>query len=185
MQILNSAKQLKLQKKQKGAALFVSLVFLLILSVLGVSSMNDTIMQGKMASAIQDGNVALQGAETAVRIAEEAIEGFISTNDFTAAGPLYTSGNAPDPFAAATWTGNTASRETGAVTGQVNQPRYFIELAGMVSDLGSSGGIAEIGNAYGTNTGESDITTFRIVARGTGGTGTSQRVIEAFYGRRL
>lgn len=184
MHRLNSAQQFKFQKKQKGVALFVSLVFLLILSVLGVSSMNDTIMQGKMASAIQDGNVALQGAETALRVAEDAIEGFISTNGFTAAGPLYTSGDAPDPFAAATWTG-TASNEAGAVTGQADQPRYFIELAGTVLDLGSSGGVSEIGNGYGANSSVGDITTFRIVARGTGGTGRSQRVIEAFYGKRL
>lgn len=184
MHRLNSAQQFKFQKKQKGVALFVSLVFLLILSVLGVSSMNDTIMQGKMASAIQDGNVALQGAETALRVAEDAIEDFASTSGFTAIGPLYTQGSAPDPFAATTWTGN-ASREAGVVAGQADQPRYFIELAGTVVDLGSDGGVSEVGNGYGASGGSGDIKTFRIVARGTGGTGISQRIVESFYGKRL
>lgn len=169
--------------KQKGAALFVSLIFLLILTVLGIGSMNDTIMQGKMAGAIQEGNVALQGTETAIREAEQALEGFISTNAFDASGPYYTNGNAPDPFAAATWTGS-ASIETGAIAGQTAAPRYFIELAGTVSDSGSDNGAKEVNNA-GQGNQLGDITTFRVVARSTGGTGSAQRIIETYYGKRL
>ncbi|KZX79060.1 hypothetical protein A3715_09585 [Oleiphilus sp. HI0009] len=178
-------------KKQKGAALFISLIFLLILTVLGVSSMNDTIMQGKMSAAIQDGNVALQGSETAVRAAEQAIEAFISTTGFNSTGPFYTNGNAPDPFDASIWVddvNNTATQAAGAVAGQTVQPRYFIELAGSVEDDGlntGQGDFGETGGGYGSGTGNPLIITFRIVARSTGGTANSQRIIETYYGKKL
>jgi type IV pilus assembly protein PilX len=168
-------------RKQKGAALFVSLIFLLILTVLGVTSMNDTIMQGKMASAIQDGNVAFQGAETAVRLAEEAIEGFVTTGEFDNSKHLYSEGFAPDPFAAATWTGDS-SEPTSAVTGQADAPRYFIELAGLMKPEDDDG-VNVVGGEYLDSGGE--VFAFRIVARGTGGTSKSQRVIETYYGKIL
>lgn len=185
MTFLTTSKHNAFPKKQQGAALFVSLVFLLILAVLGVNSMNDTIMQGKMASAIQDGNVALQGAETALRAAEQEIEGLITDNIFDATGPYFENGSAPDPFANATWTDDDSSIAAGAVAGQSAQPRYFIEQVGTYIDPASTGQVSSIENAYNGAQTSSDIKLFRIVARGTGGTGTSQRIIEAYYGRRL
>lgn len=169
--------------QQQGAALFTALIFLLILAILGISSMNDTIMQGKMAAAIQDGNVALQGAETAVRAAEREIDGLASIGDFNASSNgLYNQGNAPDPFAAATWAG-TDSLAAGAVTGQGEQPRFFIELAGEINEEDSD--LAINLDSYSHESGGGSIIGFRIVARGTGGTTNSQRIIESYYGRRF
>jgi type IV pilus assembly protein PilX len=171
-----------LKHKQEGVALFVSLIFLLILTVLGVTSMNDTIMQGKMASAIQDGNVALQGAETAVRLAEQDIESFASVGDFNNSAHLYTEGSGPDPFLAATWVGDS-SEPTVAVTGQASAPRYFIELAGEVTTDDSE--LALNIDTYSHESGGGTILAFRIIARGTGGTSKAQRIIETFYAKRF
>jgi len=53
--------------RQRGAALFVSLMLLLILTVLGLSSSNVSIMQERMASNVTDYNLAFQEAEETLR----------------------------------------------------------------------------------------------------------------------
>jgi type IV pilus assembly protein PilX len=60
--------------RQEGAALFVSLMLLLILTVLGLSSSNVSIMQERMAANVTDYNIAFQDAEETLR----EIEGRIS-----------------------------------------------------------------------------------------------------------
>lgn len=174
--------QTSARSRQRGAALFTALIFLLILAVLGVASMNDTIMQGKMANAIQDGNIALQGAETAIRLAEQNIDSLASIGNFNNTNGLYDQDNAPDPFVAATWTGSN-SIQAGTVTGQTDQPRYFIELAGQVQDDGSA--LSLNIDTYSHESGAGSILAFRIVARGTGGTTKAQRIVESFYARRF
>jgi len=175
--------------KQQGAALLFSLIFLLVLTVIGVASMNDTIVQGKMAGAIQDSNVALQGVETAVRAAEEYIDGLGTVGDFGASAGLYSEGAIVDGdgdeldfYASSTWT-NAYSIEAGAIAGQAEQPRYLIELAGEVTSDDTE--LALNINTYSHESGGGQILGFRIVARGTGGTGTSQRIVESYYGKRF
>lgn len=50
-------------KMQKGAALFVALVFLLILTLLGLTSSNVSLMQERMAANVAEYNMAFQRAE--------------------------------------------------------------------------------------------------------------------------
>ncbi len=54
---------------QKGAALITSLVFLVILTMLALSSMNTNILGEKMAGNTQEKNRAFQAAETALAVA--------------------------------------------------------------------------------------------------------------------
>lgn len=54
----------------KGAALIISLVLLVVLTVLGVASMQGTILQERMAGNFREGNASLQAAEAALRAAE-------------------------------------------------------------------------------------------------------------------
>lgn len=173
------------RNKQQGAALFVSLIFLLILTVLGVASMNDTIMQGKMAAAIQDGNVALQGAETAIRDAETFLNNITSTGGFDNSSCLYREGDAPDPFDAAIWASSAGDDtcEASALAGQTNAARYFIEQSGGVTDTSTATSVSL--PTYSHEAGSGTIRAFRIVARATGGTTRSQRFIESFYALRF
>jgi type IV pilus assembly protein PilX len=172
-----------MKSKQSGAALFVALIFLLVLTVIGVSSMSDTVMQGKMSAAVQDSQIALQGAETAVRAAELFIDALPNTLAFDTAAGLYTANNAPDPFVAATWIG-TNSAQAGSVNGLAEQPRYFIELAGIVEpdDSVLSGTLGSAANdQFSSNTSVA----FRIVARSTGGSSTASRLIESYYAKHF
>ncbi|MGY6555632.1 MAG: pilus assembly PilX family protein [Wenzhouxiangella sp.] len=57
-------------RRQQGAALFIALMFLLILTVLGLSSSNVAIMQERMAANAADYNLAFQRAEAVLREVE-------------------------------------------------------------------------------------------------------------------
>ena len=59
---------------QRGAVLLVSLVFLLLLTLLGVSSMQNATLQEKMAGSVTMRNVSFQTAEAALRLGESAIQ---------------------------------------------------------------------------------------------------------------
>jgi type IV pilus assembly protein PilX len=63
--------------RQNGAILVTSMLLLLVLTVLGITMMKMTNMQERMASNVRDSNMALQGAEAALRFAEDSISPFI------------------------------------------------------------------------------------------------------------
>lgn len=58
------------RSSQTGSALIVSLIMLLLISLIGVGSMQGTILQERMASNLQDRNIAFQASERALRVGE-------------------------------------------------------------------------------------------------------------------
>lgn len=63
----------KPEKNQKGVALFVSLIFLLLLTVVGMASMKSASLQEKMAGNTRFKNISFQLAEAALREAEQYV----------------------------------------------------------------------------------------------------------------
>jgi len=59
--------------RQRGAALFVSLMFLIILTLLGISAANVGIMQERMAGNVRETNEAFQLAEATLREIEQRL----------------------------------------------------------------------------------------------------------------
>ncbi|MHC8353024.1 pilus assembly PilX family protein [Pseudomonas sp. RT4P38] len=59
---------------QRGMALLISLVFLLLLTLIGLSSMQNATLQEKMAASVTLRNQSFQGAEAALRIGESAVQ---------------------------------------------------------------------------------------------------------------
>lgn len=59
--------------QQQGAALIVSLIMLLLMTLVGVTAMQVTTVQEKMVSNSRDLNVAFQAAETALKRGEDYI----------------------------------------------------------------------------------------------------------------
>lgn len=59
---------------QRGAALFVSLILLLVISLVGVSALETGSLEIKMAANYSDRQEAFQAAETALRVGEDFIE---------------------------------------------------------------------------------------------------------------
>lgn len=137
--------------QQRGAALIISLILLLIMTIVGISASMNTTMQSKMAGSIADRNMALQAAEHAMRVAEGKLQGWINsgnailTYDAAKAGQFISSGTDRvylfDALAAAQpWDLNTAkwdttdSMDAGAITQDSltlpvsKNPRYMIAV---------------------------------------------------------
>jgi type IV pilus assembly protein PilX len=62
-------------KPQSGVVLLVSMIMLLLLTIIGITGMQTTGLEEKMAGNMRDHNVAFQAAETALRDAEHDILG--------------------------------------------------------------------------------------------------------------
>ncbi|MBY6073342.1 PilX protein [Marinobacter salsuginis] len=75
----NRAKQLESIDRQRGAALIVSLIVLLVLTLIGVAGMNTSVMQERMAVNSQNANRAFQAAESTV----SALTNQLYANDLT------------------------------------------------------------------------------------------------------
>ncbi|UYF99639.1 MULTISPECIES: pilus assembly PilX N-terminal domain-containing protein [unclassified Halomonas] len=95
---------------QRGMALILSLIFLTIVTLVSLSSMQGAMTQGSMALNQQDYSVALQAAEAALQEAERVLE----------------RGNKPP----ATWTSYTADSASATIEGQYQMPQQTGEVIG-------------------------------------------------------
>lgn len=64
--------------RQQGAALAISLIFLLVLTLIGITAMSTTTMQERMAGNLRDTGLAFQAAESALAEAEATVQGFLT-----------------------------------------------------------------------------------------------------------
>jgi len=64
---------LQQRQAQRGMVLLVSLVFLLLLTLIGLSSMQSANLQEKMAGSVSLRNQSFQAAEAALRVGESAV----------------------------------------------------------------------------------------------------------------
>lgn len=136
--------------RQSGAALVISLVLLLVTTLLGVSSMQSTVLEERMASNARQRQLAYQSAETALRAAETWLTTNINTvTDFETSftgtptelfwqrkpkAGLATRAVPFDIYDDSAWTaGNNQPVSTVSLTGQP-QPRYLIEYMGRIGE---------------------------------------------------
>lgn len=172
---------LKPQHRQSGVVLIVSLVMLLVVTLLAVSSMQGTVLEEKMAGNTKDRNLAFQTTESAVREAEDYIEGVVSLGSFNGNAGLFGLTDA-EPYYASTTTWSDATQHVVATAayGSYDTPQYFIKHFTTV--VGTEGAMNMSG--YGDNKGTGDVSIFKITSRGTGGNADSAEVmLRSHYGR--
>ena len=184
-------------KRQQGMALFVSLVFLLILTILGVSSMQSTILEEKMAGNFNDQNRAFQASESSLRAAESWLQGLtVKPDDSTApsATQVWKVMNAADdPDGAgvdcagnntmwwiqcdgAWWGANAAQPLPVLNLEKVSaEPYYLIEEHDFLKDS------LNVGKAKD----KQGVTFYRITSRATGGSNLTVAKTQSFYSRRF
>lgn len=63
-------REVKILNREKGAALITSLVFLTVLTILGMSTLGTSLLESRMAGNMRDRNLAFQAAEIGLRDAE-------------------------------------------------------------------------------------------------------------------
>lgn len=78
---------------QRGATLIIALIMLLLLTIIGLSSMRGTSLQESMAGNMRDSNLALQAAEAGLRKGEDLVDGknLDELRDIVALSGTYTS----------------------------------------------------------------------------------------------
>jgi len=114
---------------QQGVTLVVVLILLVILSVLGVAILRSTSMQDRMSANMRDRSLAVQGAETAMRFAQQQVlaADVVWEGKVPLAGDCATSSICPTGSAAA-W----RSMPAGTFDPRLQDaPEYWIEYLGI------------------------------------------------------
>lgn len=162
---------------QHGMALAMSLIFLLILTLLAVVSMNTGSMQEKMAGNMRDLDISLQSAESAT---------FTGRGDLSVRGSLGSfppcQGNVNGIWCVGTvdwklpswWIANGVEYGGGGkqITEAYEDPRYALEELGFYASVEGSYSVVE-----GTGGGRQGAEYHRIHARGVGATGVAESVL--------
>jgi type IV pilus assembly protein PilX len=144
-------------RAQSGMSLFPALMFLLVLSVIGVAALNSTLMQEKMVSNTKDINLAFQAAEAGLRDAEADVVRNITNGTVFSASctqglctppSTWSSPSSLDISKAIDWSNSGLTRSYGAYTSSTAlpdvaaQPQYVIEkLSTLPIGPGGSAGI--------------------------------------------
>ena len=170
-------------RSERGAALIVALLLLLVMTVLGVTAMNSSIMQGFMSASYRQQTTTLAGVENVVFAGERDIEAIVAPLTTIDVADLGYFIDLTDPDLTGTpWTPSDTSDANWNVAETVTQRiglldifgRYTIEYMGEFEVPGES--IAE-GGAFE----DSRIHVFRISARGVEGGRGSLRVVQTLY----
>jgi type IV pilus assembly protein PilX len=175
---------------QKGFVLIMALVFLALLTIIGVTAMSTTSLEEKMAGNMKDRNLAFQAAETALLAAERWYETQTTKPVFpdTAKGLYVTdSTSAVWNWDAVNWSTNvvtypctpTITSSCGSGVAKINtQPKYIIEDLGELPE--EKGSIVSPTDYKGKGS-----TIARITARGTGGTDAAVSMVQSTYARQF
>lgn len=70
-----------LAARQRGVALVVGLIFLLITSLMAITAMSGVVMQERMAGNLRNASIAQAGADSALRAGENWLRTFLSRGD--------------------------------------------------------------------------------------------------------
>ena len=159
-------------QSQRGASLVIALMFLIVLTILGLVAVRSSTVQERMAGNDRDRAVAFEAAEAALRDAERDIQANVtSANPFD---NVCTDGLClPATVATPNWNSNSWSGATSRIYGVnsgagafplavSNAPRYIIEL---LPDVPAGSGNTLNTNARSSTRGG---TAYRITARGWG-----------------
>lgn len=193
--------------QQRGAALIVGLIMLLLLTLIGVAGMRDTLLQEKMVGNMRNREVALQAAESALRAGEAQLAA-INEPTFSNTSGLYDLATTAGKTATARlksgspvteqafwqqsslWTNANSIEYPFALDDVVNPPRYVIErLPISMTDKTQYAGGSDP-NFVTDNTGGSEVPEvvslpdYRITARGQGTTADTVVILQGTYRRR-
>lgn len=170
--------------KQTGAVLVIGLMMLVVLTLVGITSMQSAGLQTLMAQGSTDKALAFEAAEAALRNAADALDnGAFIPDEFEhdANDGLYQ--NEFDAiwkdWGEADW--NSKGRVT-SFPGVANDPRYVIQR---IATIIPNQDRANIYQGYGEVSDESETELFRITARGVGQSAGTVVYLESLHGARF
>lgn len=152
----------------------MGLVFLLVLTMIGVSAIQTSTQEERMTGYVLDSNASLQAAEAALRESETFVKNYTET---TIGAAYYADpGTSPDSSIPANWTTasaravSTLTFNAGAVSLVKNLPMYWIEKQPI---LPTEAGAPLTKEA------------FLLTAYSTGGSGNAPVVLQTAYRRQI
>ena len=160
--------------RQRGAVLVIALMMLVVLTLLGLASMQNTILEERMAGNYRDRQIAFEAAEAALRTGEQRLSNTATFNALNWDGSDYSyeGDGTLDPFTAA---GSEVTNAT-IIAETVAPPVHFVERLPEVDMPESSlvKGFPEI---------PPKIRYYRTTARGQGKTADAEVVLQSTYFR--
>jgi type IV pilus assembly protein PilX len=183
-------------RQQSGVVLIMTLVILLVVTLLGTSSIQMTGILEKMSRNATDSASAMGAAEAALRAAELVVEaetGPTGYDQLAAGVPVADSAvdngkyNIPANTItprwrdAAMWQGSRSTPVAYSGSAAGTQPRYFIERIKAVLSEEDRLNLDNVGGG----TGADRTYIFRITALGTGKTTAAQVYLQGTYGKKF
>ena len=172
--------------REGGAILVTSMLLLLVLTIIGITAMQMTRMQERMAGNTRDLNLAFQGSEAGLRNGESLIQVQTARPDNCTGVPcnFWQSGTLtrPETRDDSWWTTNgeefEADNDRSTTTAEVADlkadPRFVVESIGFVSDSLTVGHGPPEGRDF-----------YQVTGRSTGGSGAANTVLRSTYARRF
>lgn len=155
--------------EQRGVALVVSLILLIVVTLIGLAAVQGTTMQMRMTSNFYDRSVAFQGAEAGLAAGAAALTaGTTNIRNCGQGGGACGSNPFEDSNLPTGNIVNIAAGTTYAATGNAaGQPQYVIENMGTFVDPNSSTGFGQTANAaqYGAQGASMTAIYYRITSR--------------------
>jgi type IV pilus assembly protein PilX len=166
---------MSIPSRQSGIALIVSLLLLIVITLVGLAAIHGTITQQQMAANFYDRQVAMQGAEAAIRAAQSIVQAnpastFIRDCSPTAAtaceGNPFTDANVPSTAIQTVATGTAAGQFTKSAVA-ASQPQFVVQNMGAFQDPNANTNYNQTANSYqyGGTAGALTYTYYRITAR--------------------
>ncbi len=151
-------------QRSRGFVLVLVLLFLLVMTIAGVSLVEDGVVQERMAGNTRQRDIAFEAAEYALEDAQQALPGLVNQAFDGADGLLAYDddrANDADYWRETTHWGSYRS-PAEPLTGVAEQPRYVVEyMPGYASDI--------------------DYRYYRVTARGIGGDKDAVVVLQAMF----
>jgi len=168
-----------MKARQRGATLIISLLVLTLMTLIGVTAMQSRILEEKMAGNLQEQQRAFQAAEAALRagealLAQDPLPAFDGDNGLL---PAPAAAELPYWRREADWWRHHAASCSGALAGVAEQPRYVIEELPAGPVAGETDSLA-LGSPVWPSA-----RTFRITARGVGGSEAAVALLQTTYRR--
>jgi type IV pilus assembly protein PilX len=175
-------------QRQQGAALLISLIFLLLLTILGVASMRSATLQERMAGNARDNSIAMQSAEYGIQQAEAVLsDGNFSPSTFVGSQPGYVAQIANGAAAVAwsdtyNWGGASQSRgltnAAGALQANFVIEQFAAEANSQEKNMNSQGKSGQRSVPVFNKT-----TSYRVTSRASGQSGNTTVILQEVYRR--
>ena len=161
--------------RESGVALVTSLIFMIVLTLLGITAMQTTTLEEKMAGNVRDINLAFQAGEAALREGEHLLQAAVLPT-FDGTDGLHQPADFAQP---PLWQqddiwNNAAAVYSESLADVAEPPRYIVEELPAIPDSGGS---------LAADKPLPDVQVYRVSARGVGGTPSTVVILQTTYKR--